>query len=97
MIHVQLVPSPRKDKKWRMVFFRKEKPEYRDFGAKHMSDFTLHRDVVRKSMFLTRFRKLIEKNRYDPFSPMTLSRWILWNQPTIEDSFKQYKSHFGFS
>lgn len=95
MIQVQLIPSPLKTKKWRMIFFRKpDIQEHTDFGFQGMSDYTIHKDEHRKQLFLKRFQRLIEKHQDDPSSAMTLSHLILWNKPTIEESFQDYKRRF---
>jgi len=92
-----LQASLSKKKKYRMVFTTKTGNAlgYTDFGFKGMSDFSLHKDEERKNRFLTRFRRLIEKNKDDPTSAMTLSTYILWNRKTIKESFKDYLKHFG--
>ena len=97
-IQVKLVPSPTKNKKWRMIFLRKNNIfEYTDFGQKNpiQSDYTIHNDPVRKSLFLNRFARLIKEKKDDPSSAMTLSRMILWNRPTIEESLKDYKKKYN--
>lgn len=90
----KIITSPSAHKKWRAVFSKGQYEEVVDFGAKGMSDYTLNKDLKRKQMFLTRFRKLIHEYKDDPFSPMTLSTWILWNKPTLEESIKDFKKHF---
>jgi hypothetical protein len=80
-----------------MIFTRKpDIHEYTDFGYHGSSDYTIHKDVKRKQQFLSRFQKKIKENENDPSSPMTLSRMILWNLPTIEESFQDYKKKFHF-
>ena len=64
------------------------------FGAAGMSDFTKHRDEERKRRYLDRHRA--RENWNDPDSPGALSRWVLWNKPTLQDSIKDYKQRFGF-
>jgi hypothetical protein len=95
-MEVSLKPSPRKGKKWRVVFTRKKDgvQSHVDFGADGMDDYTLHHDPVRKAKFLSRFRKLIEKHKDNPQAPMTLSRMLLWNKPSLEDSWRDYSKHF---
>lgn len=89
---VKIMPSPRKTKKYRAIFSNPVKIV--DFGAKGMSDYTIHKDLKRKELFLSRFSKLIEQYKYDPTAPMTLSKWILWNKPTLEASIKDYNKFF---
>lgn len=96
-IKATLVESPKLLKKWRMIFERKKDIlEVVDFGARYMSDYTIHHDPYRKHLFLKRFHKKIQENKDDPASPMTLSTMILWNKPTIEASLRDYKKKFNF-
>jgi hypothetical protein len=64
------------------------------FGAAGMSDFTKNRDEERKRRYLSRHRA--RENWNDPDSPGALSRWVLWNKPTLQDSIADYKRRFGF-
>lgn len=95
---VVLEQSPLKNKKYRMIFHRNQYEKYyTDFGQKNMEDYTIHKDDERKQRFLKRFQKLIHLNKNDYTSPMTLSSMLLWNRPTIEESFKSYLQHFHLS
>jgi hypothetical protein len=62
------------------------------FGAEGMSDFTIHGDTKRKARYLARHRK--RENWSDPMTAGALSRWILWNKPTLEGSIKDFKVRF---
>jgi hypothetical protein len=62
------------------------------FGAEGMSDFTKHKDEERKQLYLTRHKK--NENWENPFSAGALSKWILWNKPTLKASIADYKKHF---
>ena len=62
------------------------------FGALGYEDFTQHGDAYRKKLYLNRHRK--RENWNDPRTPGALSRWILWNKPTIEASIKHYIKKF---
>jgi hypothetical protein len=68
------------------------------FGAAGMNDYTkfspLERDK-RKERYLTRHRK--RENWDDPTSAGALSRWILWNKPTVSASLADYKRRFNFT
>jgi len=86
---MRLVDSPLKGKKWRMIF---EDGTHTDFGATGYQSYPDHRDPVRKELYLDRHRN--NENWNDPKSAGALSRWILWNLPTIEASFKDYKRRF---
>lgn len=91
-----LYESPLKNKKYRVVFFDKDdnKIKHTDFGAKNMSDFTIHKDTERKKRYLTRFKKLIQKDKDDFTKPITLATFLLWNKPTLRESWINYKKHF---
>lgn len=98
-ISVELYKSPNKNKKYRVVFYKDgEEFKHTDFGAEGgtLQDFTEHKDKERKERFLSRFNKLIEKNKDNPYSPMTLSHLVLWNKPTLKSSWNFYKKKFGF-
>ena len=64
------------------------------FGQKKASDFTLHKDPERKARYINRHKK--NERWDDPTTAGFYSRWVLWNQPTIQKSVndlnKKYKS-----
>lgn len=62
------------------------------FGAKGMSDFTQHKDTDRKQLYLARHRA--RENWNNPTSAGSLSRWILWNKPSLRSSIADYKRRF---
>jgi hypothetical protein len=84
-----LVDSPIKNKKWRAIF---KNGTHTDFGAIGYQDFTDHKDPERKNRYLKRHAK--NENWNDPYSAGALSRWILWNKSTIEESLQHYKRIF---
>ena len=96
-MYVSIQTSPRKTKKYRAIFTRKKDGAvvHVDFGARGMNDYSTHHDDLRKHRFLVRFDKLIKKTEHNPQSAMTLSRWILWNEPSLEASFKDYLKRYG--
>ena len=93
---VKLSPATAKGKKWKMEFFNKEKKRVKtsQFGQAGASDFTKHGDTARRLRYDNR-----HKEREDWTAPTTngaLSKWILWNKPTIESSFSDYRKRFKF-
>ena len=88
-----------RDKKFKAVFRNKEgKKKTLHFGAKGMSDFTKNKDPKRKERYLKRHSaKELKENWKVPDTPASLSRWILWNKPSLESSIKDYKKKFGLS
>ena len=87
---VSIVRSTRKDKKYMAIFTNPRTTVH--FGAVGYSDFTKHKDTKRKQRYLNRHRK--NENWNNPRTPGSLSRWILWNKPTLKASIKDYKKRF---
>jgi len=69
------------------------------FGAYGYDDYTIlyPRDSKmaekRKKAYLNRHRAREDWN--DPRTAGALSKWILWNKPTIEESIDDYIEHFN--
>jgi hypothetical protein len=86
-----------KNKKWKAVFSHYVDKKLKiiktvQFGSEGMSDFTIHKDKERKQRYLDRHRK--RENWNDPMTAGALSRWILWNKPTLDASIKDFKKRF---
>jgi hypothetical protein len=92
---VELKPATQKGKKYQAIFYNKDKKKLETlaFGASGASDFTKHKDPKRKDRYIER-----HKDREDwsvPNNRGSLSRWILWNKPTISGSFSDYLKRFN--
>lgn len=87
---MKLIKSPNPSKKYRAMF---DDGTHTDFGASGYQDFTIHRDLMRQMNYLSRHRATENWNDYK--SAGALSRWILWNKPTIAESLRDYKKHFN--
>ena len=62
------------------------------FGAAGMSDYTLHKDSERKASYLSRHGS---NEKWEDYTTAgSLSRWILWNKPTLSASIADYKRRF---
>jgi hypothetical protein len=95
MIEFKLYISKRKDKKLMVVFYNPDtlKTKTIHFGAKGYSDFTKHKDVKRRELYLKRHEK---NENWDNFQTAgSLSRYILWNKPTLDNSIKDFKKRFN--
>lgn len=81
-------------KKWKAIFYDDKGKRIKtiQFGSKGMSDFTINKDKERKQRYLDRHRK--RENWNDPMTAGALSRWLLWNKPTLESSIKDFKKRF---
>lgn len=93
---VTIRKSRKKGKKLEAVFESKRTGRRKTvpFGASGMSDYTKHKNPERKKRYLTRHRK--RENWNDPVTPGALSRWILWNKPSLQASITDYKRRFKF-
>ena len=69
------------------------------FGQRGASDYTKHGEKERMERYLERhgggFETSTKENWKDPTTAGALSRWILWNKPSLKASFDDYKSRFG--
>jgi len=81
-------------KKYTAIFYdnNNNKKKTTHFGADGMSDFTKHKDTKRKKRYLSRHKKREKWNNY--MTAGSLSRWILWNKPTLRESIEDYKKKF---
>lgn len=90
---VKITKSPKKDKKLMAVFERDGKEIVRHFGAKGYSDFTMHKNPERMKRYSMRHKS--RENWKDPTTPGALSKYILWNKPSLKASISDYKKRFN--
>lgn len=64
------------------------------FGARNMSDYTIHKDDTRKDRYIARHQK---NENWDEINPGSLSRYILWNKKTINESIQDYQKMFNIN
>lgn len=70
---VDIIISPRKQKKYRIIF---QDGSYVDYGAKDMEDFLIHKDEARRRRFHQRFKN--NKGYNNPESGLFYSARLLW-------------------
>jgi hypothetical protein len=87
---VKIARSPNPEKKYTAYFSDGTRTH---FGAAGMSDFTKHKDEARRQRYLSRHRA--NENWNNPKSAGSLSRYILWNKPSLRASVASYKSKFN--
>ena len=93
---VEIKKSTNPKKKYMAIFYddgKRKKTTH--FGSAGMSDFIKNRDEKRKKLYLERHRKRENWNSY--MTAGALSRWILWNKPTLSASIADYKKKFNLS
>ena len=79
-------------KKYDAVFEENGRTKTVSFGANSYSDYTKHHDTQRKDRYLARHHS--RDNWNNPTSPGSLSRYILWNKPSMKESVKDFKKKF---
>ena len=64
------------------------------FGDSHYEDFTQHRSIRRKMLYIQRHRK--NEDWTNPDTPAYWSRWLLWEKPTLEEAYLNILKHNTF-
>ena len=94
MKRVVIKKSTNSKKKYMAVFYEgKKKIKTTHFGAAGYSDYTKHKDKQRKKRYMSRHRT--REKWSDPMTAGALSRYILWNKPTLRASIEDYKLRFN--
>jgi hypothetical protein len=93
---IKITKSNNPDKKMMAIFedCNTERRKTVHFGAKGMSDFTIHKDEERKKRYLSRHKA--NENWNNPISAGSLSRFVLWNKTSLRASIADYKRRFKF-
>ena len=90
---VTLIKSPRRDKKFRVIFGDKT---HVDFGQKGYSDYTIHKDTERMHRYLVRHRRGHEQWGIKGVKTAGFwSRWLLWSKPSLVGAKNLMKKKFG--
>ena len=98
---VTISRSSNSEKKLMAVFEDSEgkKIKTTHFGQRGASDYTKHGEKERMKRYLERHgggtTTSTKEDWKDPTTAGSLSRWILWNKPSLKASFDDYKSRFG--
>lgn len=65
------------------------------FGAKGMSDYTIHKDKERKNRYVKRHKSKENWKKSGIKTAGFWSRWLLWNKPSITASKSDIKKRFN--
>ena len=84
--------SKDKPEKKYYIITKNEKKVY--FGAAGMSDFTKHKDKARKQRYIKRHEKNENWTKSGIDTAGWWSRWLLWNLPSIKESYEDIKKRF---
>jgi hypothetical protein len=89
-MQIVISPSNKPDKKFEARIDGKKSIH---FGAKGMSDFTIHKDPERKERYLQRHKGMGE----DWSNPLTAGFYatnMLWNKPSLTESIRDTNRRF---
>jgi len=103
---MKVIPSTRKSKKWTAYFKMPDgKEKVVSFGATGYRDYTLVSDKKSKFYLKTKAERTKVKDAYikrhskedqtDPMKPATLSRYILWENPSFGGAIRAFKKRFA--
>ena len=84
---------PTSSKKYIVYVYSPTRSKKISFGARGYSDFTIHRDELRRQRYENRHRK--RENWNDPFTAGFWAEHLLWNKPTLKASMKDVSRRFG--
>ena len=79
------------------VFYDKDDKKIKTthFGDERYEDYTIHKDKERLKNYNTRHgAKSAGEKWQKPMTAGALSKWILWNKPSLTGSFADYKRRF---
>jgi hypothetical protein len=92
--------STKKDKKLQAIFEVDGKQRTIHFGATGYNDYTIYYKTEGKSVadkkkdaYLARHK--VNETWNDPMTAGSLSRWVLWNKPSISASISDFKKRFS--
>lgn len=89
---ISIKPSTRADKKMMAIFLSDFGEKIVHFGEAGAADFTISGDEAKKNAYLKRHEP--RENWSNPYTPGSLSRYVLWNKKTIKASITDYKKRF---
>lgn len=85
--------SDRKGKKLVATFIVEGRPKRIHFGSAGSTTFSSGATEDKKNAYLKRHK--VRENWNDPLSAGALSRWILWNKPSLKASIADFKKRFN--
>ena len=100
---IQVKRSTNDEKKLMAVFtYPDGKTKTTHFGQRGASDYTKHGEKDRMELYLERhagkapsYTTSSREDWKDPTTAGALSRWILWNKPSLSASFNDFKKRFN--
>ena len=87
-------PYPANDGKHKYYIITKSGKKIK-FGALGYSDFTQHKDEARKQRYINRHKKNETWTKSGIDTRGFWSKWLLWNLPSIKESYADIKRRFS--
>ena len=78
-MEIVVAPSTRPGSKWMATTVDRTV----HFGAAGYEDYTHHKDPDRRRLYIQRHRRREDWTRSGLLTPGWLSRWLLWERPTL--------------
>jgi len=92
---VSVMPSDSMIKKYKAVFEIDGKTKSVQFGAKGYDDYTTLEKGVREARRELYIGRHYKEDWEDPLKAGTLSRYILWEKPNLQEAIRSFKRRFG--
>lgn len=89
-MNIFITKSKKNNKKYDAIFNDK----VISFGAKGYSDFTINKDENKKDNYIKRHEVNEDFSKKGIKTAGYLSRYILWNKPTIKESIKDLNNKY---
>jgi hypothetical protein len=90
-----LQKSDRPDKKFMIDEYDNDEFKTVYFGSAPYSDYTINKNPLRKKAYIQRHRSRENWSKSGIDTAGFFARWLLWNQPTLEDSIKDIENRFN--
>jgi hypothetical protein len=92
--------SHKSEKKYDAIFDKDGKEKVVPFGARGYNDFIIYNRKFGNNTAKTRKQRYIKRHSgmgehwNKPDTPGALSRWILWNKPSLKGSLRDFRKRF---
>ena len=94
VITAKLQRSVRSKRKYQVALYQDGRPvQFVHFGHPDFEDFTQHKDEKRKKNYIARHKP--REHWHDIYTPGMWSRFLLWDQPTLQQAKKNITKMFG--
>lgn len=99
MLNVKITKATDTKHKYKATFYKDGKTIIVQFGAHGYNDYIYYSKhdkanaEMKKKAYIARHQVI--ENFNDPLTAGALSRWILWNKPTLESSIQDFKKRFN--